>query len=75
MDQKVKVIWSHEATYDLSSIADYISQDSVFYAAGFVEKILDMTRSLAVFSKRGRVVPELGNPDIREIFVNDYLII
>ena len=70
-----KVIWSHEAAADLDEIAEYISRDSAFYAAAFVQGILDAARSLKEFSGRGRVVPELHDPNIREIFVEEYRII
>ncbi len=70
-----KVIWSFEATADLEALAEYIARDSTFYAASFVQKVLDMSRSLNEFSERGRIVPEVGNPDIREIFVKEYRLI
>jgi len=70
-----KVIWSHEATFDLDAIADYISRDSAFYASAFVQGVLDTTKSLKEFSERGRVVPELCNPNIRELFVKEYRVI
>jgi toxin ParE1/3/4 len=41
-----KVIWSFEATADLEALAEYIAKDSAFYAASFVQKILDTSRSL-----------------------------
>jgi plasmid stabilization system protein ParE len=70
-----KVIWSFEATADLEALAEYIARDSTFYAASFVQKVLDMSRSLNEFSERGRIVPEIGNPAIREIFVKEYRLI
>ena|SRR4030067_1905229 len=70
-----KVIWSFEATTDLEALAEYIAKDSTFYAAAFVQKALDTSRFLNEFSERGRVVPELGNPSIREIFVKEYRLI
>lgn len=70
-----KVIWSHEATADLEAIAEYIARDSEFYAAAFVQEILVASRSLDMFSERGRIVPELGNPLIRELLVREYRLI
>lgn len=70
-----KVIWSYEATADLEALAEYIAHDSVFYAAAFVREILAASRSLEVFPERGRIVPELANPNIRELFVRDYRLI
>jgi|MudIll2142460700_1097286.scaffolds.fasta_scaffold59651_3 addiction module RelE/StbE family toxin len=70
-----KVIWSFEATADLEAIADYIARDSSFYAASFVIEVREASRSLNEFSERGRIVPELSNPSIRELFINDYRLI
>jgi toxin ParE1/3/4 len=70
-----KVIWSYEATADLEAIAEYIARDSEFYAAAFVQEILAASCSLSMFSERGRLVPEFGNPLIREFFVREYRLI
>jgi plasmid stabilization system protein ParE len=61
-----KIIWSFEATADLEAIADYIAKDSSFYAASFVIEVREASRSLNEFSERGRIVPELSNPSIRD---------
>ena len=70
-----KVIWSHEATIDLEEIAEYIARDSSFYAATFVRGICQASRLLTEFAKRGRVVPELSDSDIRELLVREYRLI
>ncbi|MBI5894367.1 MAG: type II toxin-antitoxin system RelE/ParE family toxin [Deltaproteobacteria bacterium] len=70
-----KVIWSYEATDDLDALAEYIVRDSSFYAAAFTQQILDASRSLNEFSERGRIVPELGEPAIRELLIRDYRLI
>lgn len=67
-----KIVWSHESKEDLDLIAEYISRDSIYFAASFVQEILDVGYSLDMFSERGRVVPELGNQKIREVFVKNY---
>jgi plasmid stabilization system protein ParE len=61
-----KVVWSYEVTDDLEAVAEYIARDSSFYAAAFVREVLDAGRLLNEFSERGRIVPELANPDIRD---------
>ncbi len=70
-----EVIWSHEATSDLKALAEYIEKDSIFYAVAFVHEIIDASRTLDEFSGRGRIVPELGFPHIRELFVREYRLI
>ena len=70
-----KVNWAYEATTDLEALAEYIARDSAFYASAFVQEIRDASRSLNEFSERGRIVPELDNPNIRELFVREYRLI
>ncbi len=70
-----QVVWSYEATADLDAIANYIARDSKFYTASFVQEILDASYSLKMFGERGRVVPELDNPNIRELLIKEYRLI
>lgn len=67
-----QVRWSHEAATDLESIAEYISKDSLYYAASFVGEILAAASSLDRFSTGGRVVPEVGDDTVRELLVKGY---
>ena len=69
------VIWSYEATADLEAIADYIAKRYCKPTTAFVQEIRDASRSLKEFSQRGRIVPELSNPNIRELFVKEYRLI
>lgn len=55
-----KVIWSLDAIEDIESIAQYISKDSEFYAASFVQRIIEKSRTLDTWEYRGRIVPEIG---------------
>lgn len=71
----LKIVWSFEATTDLGAIADYIAKDSSFYAASLVQEVRDASRSLKMFSERGRIVPEISNSNIRELFVKEYRLI
>lgn len=70
-----KIIWSFEAVSDLDALAEYIAKDSPFYAAAFIQEALEAGYSLFEFSERGRIVPELCHPNIREILVRDYRLI
>ena len=62
-----KIVWSHAAAEDLEAGAEYIHRDSPAYAASFVQKTFDVVRSLNQFAERGRIVPEFGGKNIREI--------
>ena len=65
----VVAIWSPEAVEDLDSIVAYIAKDSRFYAKAVANKILTVAKELPEQPYIGRVVPEIGNPQIRERFV------
>jgi len=71
----LRVRWTESAWRDLEEVADYIARDSRHYAAAFVAEARDAARSLALFARRGRVVPELGDDSLREIFVSRYRLI
>ncbi len=73
MDYTVK--WSPEATEDLDSIAEYIARDSEFYARAVVSKILDVSRKLPEQPLIGRIVPEIGDENIRERFLYSYRLV
>ncbi len=70
-----KVIWTYEASADLEELAEYIARDSDYYAAAVVQEIRDASHSLNELSERGRIVPELRNFDLRELFVREYRLI
>jgi toxin ParE1/3/4 len=70
-----RIIWYERAAVDLESIAEYIAQDSEFYAASVVRSILQKSRRLAEFPFIGRVVPEFDDQNIREIFAYSFRII
>jgi plasmid stabilization system protein ParE len=70
-----KLIWSEAAWFDLEAATEYIAQDSPIYAKTFVEEIRQAARSLKRFSERGRIVPEVSNNNIREIFPVGYRLV
>ena len=70
-----KVIWAYAAEEDLEAAASYIHRDSPVYAASFVDRALEVGRSLDEFAERGRMVPELSDSSIREIFVYSYRLV
>jgi plasmid stabilization system protein ParE len=66
------VRWTETAIQDLEEAAAFISRDSRFYAAALVRETRAAARSLRTFAERGRVVPEIDAPDIRELFIRSY---
>jgi len=71
----VKINWTPQSKNDLISIAEYIAQDSRKYARIQVQRIRERARQLATLPNSGRIVPELGNPKIREVILGNYRII
>ncbi|MFH1857499.1 MAG: type II toxin-antitoxin system RelE/ParE family toxin [Candidatus Omnitrophota bacterium] len=69
------VKWSVPAKNDLKQIFDYISQDSQYYAKNVVHNIIEKTELLNDFPEMGRVVPEVGETNVRELFFYSYRVI
>jgi toxin ParE1/3/4 len=63
------VVWAARARADLRLAVEYISRDSLQAAVRFGEAVVELTRSLADMPERGRVVPELGDPQVREVLL------
>jgi plasmid stabilization system protein ParE len=63
----MKIRWTHEALNQLIEIEDYILKDSPARAIQFVNQLIEHAESISDKSRMGRVVPELANPDIREL--------
>jgi addiction module RelE/StbE family toxin len=69
-----KVIWAPSALADVESIADYISKDSVEMASLFVTRLIESADRLQQFPLSGRIIPEISNPDCREVIFGAYRI-
>ena len=70
-----KVAWSASAARDLERAVAYIAQDSPAYAAAFAREVLAASRSLRSLAGRGRIVPEVGRDDVRELILGSYRLI
>jgi len=70
-----RVVWTETAWRDLERVAEHIAEDSPGYAAAVVRRIRDRARSLDELAERGRVVPELDDPMVRELVVSSYRLI
>ncbi len=71
-ERRRAVIWTPGARDDLDEIITYIAKDSLPSALAFLEEALQTAESLATLSERGRVVPELNDPIVRELFIKRY---
>ncbi len=72
---EIIIRWSLNSVKNLEEIADYISENSPFYAPVFISKIIQAVERLIDFPLSGRVVPEFENENIREIIFHNYRII
>jgi toxin ParE1/3/4 len=68
------VVWTESARDALDEVLEYIARDSRDRAVSLVDRVLEAASSLDTLSERGRVVPELERPDIRELLVASYRI-
>ncbi len=70
-----EVAWTETALRDLERAAEYIAEDSPGYAASLVRQVRDRAASLGDLTQRGRIVPELDDPAVRELVVGNYRLI
>lgn len=68
------IAWSRPAREDLRLIHQYIAHDSKRYATRVVQDLVHKTEVLLELPRMGRVVPEIGEEDVREISLYSYRI-
>ena len=71
----MKIVWTEPAVTDLEAIRTYIARDVETYANAVILDIFEATDRLEHFPESGRVVPELDDPNTREIIVGNYRVI
>ena len=71
----VEVEWSEAAKSDLKGIIEYVSQDSPQYTEYLYERIFESIDNLKSFPNMARQVPELKNPNMRELILQNYRIV
>ena len=71
----MKIRWSHESLERLIEIEEYISKDSRDRAIKFIDQLIEHADLLSDKPRMGRTVPELANPDIRELIFKRYRIV
>lgn len=70
--ERREVIWTTSARNELDDIVASIAKDAPLSAVAFLEEVLDTADSLITLAERGRIVPKLQNPHIRELFIKHY---
>ena len=69
------VILTPQSEDDLAHIVRYIAKDNPDHAKAFGNLLIDKALSIGTLPERGRVVPELNDPSVREIIHEPYRII
>jgi toxin ParE1/3/4 len=67
--------WTRQALSDLEAIGDFIARDAPGIAQVFVDRIFDAVQRLERFPRSGRIVPEVGREDLREVLFGNYRIV
>jgi plasmid stabilization system protein ParE len=70
-----KIVWTLRSRQDLRNIASFIAKNNPPAALKFGDLIFARVVTLEKFPEIGRIVPERGQPHIREIVVKPYRII
>lgn len=68
----VQINWSRQAVEDIYAASEYHRQMSVKYADTLVDRIFEKTHLLEKHPRMGRMVPELGRDDVRELLYKQY---
>ena len=65
----MRLVWSLLADRQVDEALAYIADDDVAAAQRWLEELLERVGALRRFPESGRVVPELGREEIRELLV------
>ena len=71
----MRIIWSPLTVDRASEIADYISQDKPAAAAKWIDTVFSKVEQLKSSPEIGRIVPEINDSQLRELFYGNYRII
>lgn len=70
-----QLLWTLASQQDLVEIGDFIGRDSIVYAINEVERLVVAAERLQSEPLMGRVVPEYGREDLRELIVRNYRLV
>jgi toxin ParE1/3/4 len=69
------VTWTESAADEFDAAASYRARASRVYASAFAQDVRTASHSLRQMAHRGRIVPELADETVREIFVKGHRLI
>jgi len=68
----MQVVWTDRALERVDEIAIYIAQDDPDAATRWTVELFDAVERLADFPETGRMVPEVGAREVRELIFGSY---
>ncbi len=71
----MRIVWAPRALERATEAADHIAQDRPAAAERWVDGLFARVALLAEAPAQGRVVPELGRDDVREVLYGRYRVI
>ncbi len=71
----MKVVWTYVAIGNLIEANRYIAKENPDAARSVISDIYEAGNRIKEFPEKGRIVPEIGKQNIREIFNGNYRII
>ena len=70
-----RVVWSRGAHRELEAAISHVAEEAPNAARALLERLLTTAASLETLSERGRMVPERGDPAVRELLVEPYRLV
>ena len=71
----MKILWMPLALGQVQEIVEYIKRDKPEAARRWADSVFDLVEGLSAFPNKGRVVPESGREEVRELLHGHYRII
>lgn len=71
----MRVIWSYVAVGNLIENSRYIAKENPDAARAVINDIYEAGNRIKKFPDKGRIVPEIGKSNVKEIFCRSYRII
>lgn len=75
MAKGLEIRWSRKAILQVRKIAEYIEIDSPWQAERIAQLLYKLPESLIVNPKKGAIVPEFSDENIREIFLYNWRLV
>jgi len=70
-----RLTWTPQALDDIEAICEFIAKDAPRYAQLFATQVFGSAERIEAFPMSGRIVPEVGQQNIREIILGNYRIL